>query len=90
MQKNRKPQDFASAQQGPPMIPEFDYRLWVIQHSDYVKGAEELTNYLNSMSLSGWNLQGAPREAFHDDKVVVSTTMARAKERKVLGPVGLA
>jgi len=91
MSKKRKP--FAQSpqpEQGPPMIPEFDYRVWTIPYEGYDEVAKEITEYLNQKSLEGWGLQGPPREAFLEDKIIVAVTFARAKERKVLGPVGLA
>ena len=76
----------------PNMYPEFEYKTWVIPY-DNEKAAEmmtEISEYLSQKSCEGWGLQGAPREAFQDNHLVIVALLARAKERKVLAPVGLA
>ncbi len=74
----------------PNLVPEFDYRIWNIKSDGTGDDPKEVAEFLNDASMHGWALQGKPQEAFHEDRVVVTILVARGKERKIIGPVGLA
>lgn len=87
MKPNR---NFPQAQpQAVPMIPEFEYRVFKLNTEDLETRAKEISDTLTSMSVAGWQLNNF-QEAFFENHVVFTALLVRGREKKVLGPIGLA